>query len=141
MKKLEYDLTNRKKKFGVEYMNLFDKEGGATEDEKKAVLDEAIEETDKIKAVIAEHAKKIDMTNEELEKIIGKKDDAPVAESMSRPEEEKSQTVAASSTKTETPAPAASTTTAPAPAPVASTKPPEPAPVSAPTEGVPAAST
>jgi predicted RNase H-like nuclease (RuvC/YqgF family) len=99
----EYQIENRKKKFGVDYMNLKLKEGGSTDDELKACIDTCLEDLEKLNKEIADLEAEIDRVNTATEAKIIKK---PGAEGAATGTAAASATAAAP----ETPAPAAEAT-------------------------------
>jgi len=121
--KLEYDISSRKKKFGVDYMNILERVTleDKLEVELKECLDKAVADINKLKDEIKSHNDEVAATKEELAKKI----------QLGSPAKKKEETAAAAAgpvapTPSETP-PEVAPATVPIPTPVE-----EPAPVPAP---------
>ena len=130
IKQMEYNIASRKKKFGLDYIDLVEK--GATEAELKTCVDGALADINEIKEDISERRKKIEKTNEHLHSKMGAPTATPTAATASTAAASTAPAGAKTETPAAAPAPAPAKAEVPDPAPAA---PPAPA-VSAPTEGV-----
>ena len=126
MKKIEFDITSRKKKFGVDYLNL--KETNASPEELQACIDAATADIQVLKEQIQEKERAIGANQEELQRTIAANAAPAAAAAAAAASATTTQAAAATATASTTPAPAAA---APAPE-VTTTTTTEPAAASAP---------
>jgi hypothetical protein len=69
IKKLEFDIDNRKKKFGADFLTLkLDQQAG--EDALQACINEAIFDIENLKRQITEHEKAIESNNADMRKKV-----------------------------------------------------------------------
>lgn len=69
IKKIEFDIENRKKKFGADYLTLkLDKQ--AEEEALQACINEAVFDIENLKKQITEHEIAIDSNNEDMRKRV-----------------------------------------------------------------------
>lgn len=85
IKKLRYDIQQRKKIFGIDYLTLLKETEGTTAEDLQNCIDAALSDIDKIQEEITEHEKTISNTQESLQLKIQQNAGGPLPEGAPEP--------------------------------------------------------